>query len=169
MSSGDGQEFSQKEFRAALGEFATGITVVTAPADEGPPIGFTVNSFSSVSLDPPLILFSVARSLNRFDAINEASAFVVNVLTADQEDLSNQFASSGGDKWAGVSWHEGDGGCPILGDTLATFECVPWAKYDGGDHVIFVGEVRRIQCLGEAGALIYFRSRYANLVVEREG
>lgn len=162
------EEFSEKEFRMALGEFATGITVVTAPASDGPPVGFTVNSFSSVSLDPPLILFSVARDLNRFDAMDAAEAFAVNVLTSDQEHLSNQFASTKGDKWANVEFREGEGGCPILAGTLATFECVPWAKYDGGDHVIFVGEVRRFVRTGDTGALLYFRSRYAAVDVARE-
>lgn len=169
MSSETAAQFSETELRAALGQFATGITVVTAKGNNGPPIGITVNSFSSVSLDPPLILFSVARTLNQFDAICEAEAFAINVLTADQENLSNQFAASDVDKWAGVSWREGDGGCPILADTLATFECVPWAQYEGGDHVILVGEVRRIQSTDEGGALIYFRSRYADLLVKREG
>ena len=166
-TSAHGPGFSDKAFRMALGEFATGITVVTAPASDGPPVGFTVNSFSSVSLDPPLILFSVARDLNRFDAMDAADAFVVNVLTSEQEHLSNQFASSKGDKWADVEYREGDGGCPILAETLATFECVPWAKYDGGDHVIFVGEVKRFSLSDAKGALLYFRSRYAAVDVTR--
>ncbi len=163
MESKSAASFTVKEFRAALGQFATGITVVTAPTEEGPPIGITVNSFSSVSLDPPLILFSVARTLKSFDAMIAADAFSVNVLTSDQEELSNQFAASDGDKWADVSWMEGEGGCPVLSGTLATFECAPWAQYDGGDHVILVGEVRHIQSADAGGALVYFQSRYAHL------
>ncbi len=160
--------FTGQELRTALSQFATGITVITAPTADGPPIGITVNSFSSVSLEPPLILFSLARSFNGFNAFCDAQAFAVNVLTSDQQALSNQFAASGGDKWAGVTWVEGEGGCPILSDTLASFECVPWAQYDGGDHVIIVGKVHRIQTTEEYEALIYFRSGYAELHVERD-
>lgn len=163
MSSEAPAPFSEKEFRAALGQFATGITVVTAWAGEEPHIGFTVNSFNSVSMTPPLILFSVARTLRRFDLLSAADAYVVNVLTADQERISNQFAASDGDKWAEVPWREGEGGAPVLADALATFECVPWAQYEGGDHVIFVGEVKRFEIRKNAGALAYFRGRYADV------
>jgi len=163
MSSESAPPFPEKDFRKALGQFATGITVVTARADDEPHIGFTVNSFNSVSMGPPLILFSVARTLRRFDIFAAADAYVVNVLTADQERISNQFAASEGDKWADVQWREGEGGAPVLAESLATFECVPWAKYEGGDHIIFVGEVKRFDTRDDAGALAYFRGRYADV------
>jgi len=163
MSSEGAEAFSEQEFRAALGQFATGVTVVTARADEEPHIGFTVNSFNSVSLSPPLILFSVARSMQRFDLFRSADAYVVNVLTTEQERISTQFAASDEDKWADVRWREGEGGAPVLLDALATFECVPWAEHDGGDHVIFVGEVKRFAARDDAGALGYFRGGYADV------
>lgn len=165
MSSESATPFSEKEFRTALGQFATGITVVTARADDKPHIGFTVNSFNSVSMNPPLILFSVARTLRRFDLFSVADAYVVNVLTADQEQISNQFAASEGDKWADVQWREGEEGAPVLTEALATFECVPWAQYEGGDHIIFVGEVKRFETRDDAGALAYFRGRYADVTM----
>jgi len=164
MGSDETVSFSEKEFRGALGQFATGITVVTARGDEGPHIGFTVSSFNSVSMSPPLILFSIGRSLRSFDAFCSADAFVVNVLSVNQEQISNQFASSKSDKWADVDWREGEGGCPVLSDTLAAFECVPWAQYEGGDHVIIVGEVKRFETRDSVGALGYFRGGYVDVV-----
>jgi flavin reductase (DIM6/NTAB) family NADH-FMN oxidoreductase RutF len=160
--------FSARDLRNALGQFATGITVVTAPAKNGPPIGVTVNSFNSVSMEPPLILFSIARTLNRFDELSDAEAYTVNVLANTQERISHQFAASDGDKWFEVAWHPGEGGSPVLDGSLAAFECVPWAQYDGGDHVIFVGEVKRMRINETAEPLTYFRGRYGGILPRDE-
>lgn len=128
-------------YKAALGSFATGVTVVTATGDEDGPVGMTMNSFSSVSLDPPLVLFSIDRQAYSLDAFVRSEAFGVSVLSSDQQELCMKFAEPLGDKWAGTAVHPGHGGVPLLDDAVAHFECVPWATYDGGDHLIFVCRV----------------------------
>ncbi len=160
--------FDPRELRNALGRFATGIAVVMAQDAEGP-MGVTVNSFSSVSLDPPLILFSMARSLYSLSRFEKAEAYTVNILLEGQEDVSNTFARAGEDKFSGVEWGPGVTGAPRLHATLATFECVPYAHYDGGDHVIFVGRVVHLHAEEEGGPLLYYRGSYRLLaaVIEK--
>ncbi len=152
-----------KAFRNALGRFATGIAVVTAADREGPTVGFTVNSFSSVSLTPPLILFSLDRTSSGFDALVNAEAYAVNVLGAEQEDLSDRFASSREDRWEGVDWKPGKTGVPLLPQAVAYFECTPYAQYEGGDHDIFVGEVQAYEADENAAPLLYFGGGYHRL------
>ena len=152
-----------KAFRNALGRFATGIAVVTAADREGPTVGFTVNSFSSVSLTPPLILFSLDRSSSGFNALANAEAYAVNVLGAEQKDLSDRFASSREDKWEGVDWKAGKTGAPLLPQAIAYFECTPYAQYAGGDHDIFVGEVQAYEADEHAAPLLYFGGGYHRL------
>ena len=154
----------QRRFRTALSMFATGVAVITAPRREGPPIGMTVASFNSVSLDPPLILFSVdRRSLSLLD-LSAASGYAVNVLEETQQDMSNRFAKANGDKWGWRDEAANPRGEPVLlPDTLATFECKPYAQYDGGDHVIFVGRVVRHQARSQGRPLIFFGGRYHTL------
>ena len=152
-----------KAFRIALGRFATGIVVVTAADRDGPTVGFTANSFSSVSLTPPLILFSLDRSSSGFEALANAQAYAVNVLGADQQGLSDRFASSEEDKWDGVDWKAGKTGAPLLPQAIAYFECTPYAQYKGGDHDIFVGEVQTYEADEKAAPLLYFGGRYHRL------
>jgi flavin reductase (DIM6/NTAB) family NADH-FMN oxidoreductase RutF len=154
----------QRRFRSALSMFATGVAVITAPRREGPPIGMTVASFNSVSLDPPLILFSVdRRSLSLLD-LSAAASYAVNVLEESQQDMSNRFAKANGDKWGWRDAASGPHGEPVLlPDTLATFECEPYAQHDGGDHVIFVGRVVRHQARSQGRPLIFFGGRYHTL------
>jgi flavin reductase (DIM6/NTAB) family NADH-FMN oxidoreductase RutF len=142
--------FSQSEFRSALGMFATGVTIVTARAAHGTYIGLTANSFNSVSLSPPLVLWSLARSAGAMAAFRTGSHYAVNILSADQQALAKQFASKDIDRFAGVEFQEGVGGAPLLKGAVATFECYNRSRYDEGDHVIFVGEVER--CSFQAGA-----------------
>jgi flavin reductase (DIM6/NTAB) family NADH-FMN oxidoreductase RutF len=142
--------FSQSEFRSALGMFATGVTIVTARAAHGTYIGLTANSFNSVSLSPPLVLWSLARSAGSMAAFRTGSHYAVNILSADQQALAKQFASKDIDRFAGVEFLEGVGGAPLLKGAVATFECYNRSRYDEGDHVIFVGEVER--CSFQAGA-----------------
>jgi flavin reductase (DIM6/NTAB) family NADH-FMN oxidoreductase RutF len=149
--------------RSALGRFATGVAVVTLTTDQEASIGVTVNSFSSVSLVPPLILFSIdkkARSLNAFRA---ARSFAINVLGADQQELSRRFARPLDDKWSGVATRPGLDGAPLLDDALAQFECAPWAQYDGGDHTIFVCRVVRYVYDPQKAPLLFYGGRYADL------
>lgn len=128
-------------FRAALGRFATGVTIVTATDAEGRPIGVTANSFNSVSLDPPLVLWSLAKSSMSRTAFESAREFAIHVLAATQEELSCRFARRGEDKFASVEWETSSGGAPLLKDFAARFRCRTAHRYEGGDHIIFVGEV----------------------------
>jgi flavin reductase (DIM6/NTAB) family NADH-FMN oxidoreductase RutF len=134
-------DFSERELRDALGRFATGVTVVTTMTPGGP-LGMTVNSFASVSLDPPLVLWSPARRSSRFPAFEAASHFAVHVLSAGQRDLAVRFARKGGD-FSGLSPSLGAGDTPLFAGCAARFECRHAAGYDGGDHLIMVGEVLR--------------------------
>ena len=142
--------FSAPEFRAALGMFATGVTIVTARAADGQLIGLTANSFNSVSLAPPLVLWSLARVAGSMPALSTGSHYAINILAADQKALAERFASGRADRWDGVVHTEGASGAPLLDGAAAHFECFNRSRYEEGDHVIFVGEVER--CGHRAGA-----------------
>jgi flavin reductase (DIM6/NTAB) family NADH-FMN oxidoreductase RutF len=161
--------FSPRKLRDALGLFATGVAVVTTTTAEGERIGATVSSFSSVSLEPPLVLFSMARQSRAFAAWIAAHQFAVNVLAQDQQTLSKKFSQAMSDKWDGVECLSGSGGAPLLADSLASFECERYAHYDGGDHLIIVGRVMGLQIKARAGVspLVFFRSRYEQLAAGR--
>lgn len=148
--------------RAALGRFATGVAVITARDLDGP-IGLTVNSFSSVSLDPPLVLFSVARTAGSLKRLEGVETYVVNILRHDQHEISSRFARTGVDKWAGASHEQGQSGAPVLAETLARFECRPYGRHDAGDHVIFIGEVMHFDAAEEGDPLLYYRGGYRAL------
>ena len=149
-----------REFRNALGSFATGVTVVTCNDADGNPVGATASSFNSVSMDPPLVLWSVTKSIHSANAFINAEAFVINVLSSDQVETSNGFARSGEDKFAGVDTEEGIGGVPMLKDCVTRFQCKTWATYDGGDHEIIVGEVKEMDTCDKEG-LVFYRGGYA--------
>jgi flavin reductase (DIM6/NTAB) family NADH-FMN oxidoreductase RutF len=142
--------FAPTEFRKALSMFATGVTIVTARSAQGKLIGLTANSFNSVSLTPPLVLWSLARAAGSMVAFSTGSHYAINILSADQQDLARQFAARDGDRFAGVAFVEGACGAPLLDGAAATFECFNRSRYEEGDHVIFVGEVER--CAHRAGA-----------------
>jgi flavin reductase (DIM6/NTAB) family NADH-FMN oxidoreductase RutF len=155
------QRDAQRHFRDALAMFATGVAVITAPRGEGAPIGITVASFNSVSLDPPLILFSVDRRCLSLDDLCEAPRYAVNVLAEAQQDLSSRFAKAKSGKWDGIDFCTRDCNSHVLlPDALATFECEPYAQHDGGDHVIFVGRVVRHQARQDGRPLIFFGGKY---------
>ena len=148
-------------FREALGCFATGVAIVTARSAGSEPIGMTMSSFNSVSLDPPLVLFSVDRRALSFPGMCAAQGYAVNVLGRPQHHLSDRFARSRTDKWLDVEHSPGFGDAPVLADVLAHFECKPYARYDGGDHEIFVCEVvRAARSSGEDEPLIFYRGKY---------
>ena len=130
-----------RPFRQCLGKFATGVTVVTCVDKQGRPCGITANSFSSVSLDPPLILWNIAKVSNSLDAYLEAAHFVVNVLPSQQENISAHFARSDHTQFDGIEYSMSADGAPVLPDTIATFECRSREVHDCGDHHIIVGEV----------------------------
>ena len=152
--------FSTPDFRAALGMFATGVTIVTARGTDGLPVGLTANSFNSVSLEPPLVLWSLARSAGSMPAFERGSHYAINILAADQHALAERFAAKAIDRFAGVPFRIGPSGAPVLDGAAAVFECFNRSRYEEGDHVIFVGEVER--CSSRAGAqpLIFHGGRY---------
>lgn len=135
------KQFDPAEFRSALGRFATGVTVITTVDGEGRRYGVTANSYNSVSLDPPLVLWSLARSSRSFEAFHAAEAFAIHILSVHQEDLARRFASKDVDKFAGLHVHDGYGGVPLFDECAAHFECVTENRFEGGDHVIFLGRV----------------------------
>ena len=155
--------FDARTFRNALGSFATGVTVVTSVGSEGQPLGFTANSFNSVSLDPPLVLFSLDRGAYSLKAFEAAGVFAINVLSEAQEPLSVAFACPRGDKWQGVRFEAWQTGSPILLDALASFDCETTSMHDGGDHVIFVGRVVQLRIADEGRPLLYFRGAYRQI------
>ena len=128
-----------RALRNALGQFATGVTVVTTQTDKGP-LGITANSFSSVSLDPPLVLWSPARASRRFAAFEAATHYAIHVLSDTQEHVCKRFSTDGFD-FDGLDWAPGQNGAPLIGGALAQFECTRYAAHDGGDHLIIVGRV----------------------------
>jgi len=135
--------FSPDEFRAALGMFATGVTIVTARAADGRLLGLTANSFNSVSLTPPLVLWSLASAAGSMPHLSTGSHYAINILAAEQKGLAERFAARDVDRWEGVARREGLGGAPVLEGCVASFECFNRSRYEEGDHVIFVGEVER--------------------------
>ncbi|CAN5460329.1 flavin reductase family protein [soil metagenome] len=152
-----------RRLRNALGAFPTGVTVVTTRAPDGRPIGNTANSFGALSLEPPLILWSLGRKSYSLDVYLNCSHFAVNVLRADHDPLSRQFARALEDKWQGVNFETWDSGCPILPDALAVFECRLVRTHEGGDHIIFVGEVIRYEYDSKGKPLIFWGGNYYQL------
>ncbi|MDP3604198.1 MAG: flavin reductase family protein [Polaromonas sp.] len=152
--------FSPLEFRASLAMFATGVTIVTARADSGELIGLTANSFNSVSLAPPLVLWSLARAAGSLPALSTGSHYAINILAADQKELAERFAARREGRWSGVAWTEGVGGAPLLTGSAAVFECFNRSRYEEGDHVIFVGEVERCSHRAGAAPLLFHGGRF---------
>lgn len=137
----DSSPIDPRDFRNALGTYATGVTIITAAAPDGKPYGLTCNSFASVSLNPPLVLWSLVVYSSSLTVFQNASHFTVNVLGASQQALANKFAKSSDDKFTSVDWTPGLGGAPVLADSVANFQCRSVNRYYGGDHVIFLGAV----------------------------
>ena len=146
--------------RSALGLFATGVTVVTARAQDGSPIGLTANSFNSVSLSPPLVLWSLALKANSLSTFLQAKHYAIHVLAVEQKSLAERFASRVADRFAGVSWGEGHGGAPILQGCAAVFECSSRSQYPEGDHVILVGEVLACQHDASRSPLLFHGGKF---------
>lgn len=151
----------QKELRNALGQFATGVTVVTTSAEDNEPVGVTASSFNSVSLDPPLVLWSLSKTAKSMPAFETSGGFNVHILAAHQTDISNRFASSKGDKFEGLDHNSCDMGFPLLDEYAALFRCKTHYQYEGGDHIIFVGEVVEYQT-NPLPVLIFHGGKYAD-------
>jgi len=155
--------FDSRAFRNALGHFATGVAIVTASCPGQPPVGMTISSFNSVSLDPPLVLFSVARTAHSLPDLMAAPGYAVHVLGSEQMDLSGRFARALAGKWHDVEHRPGLHDAPLLDAALAHFECAAHAQHDGGDHVIFLARVLRFSMQPSGDPLIFFRGRYRAL------
>jgi len=154
----------RKEFRSALGLFPTGVAVVTANAPDGlSRVGMTITSFNSVSLDPPLVLFSIGKTAYSLPTLCDAAMYSINILGAEHQHISARFATSNGDKWTGTDVEHHDGLPFTLAHSIVAFQCVPYAQHDAGDHVIFVGRVVRIQRRGGTAPLVFFGGSYAAL------
>ena len=149
-------------FRNVLGHFATGVTVVAA-MEEGSPVGFTCQAFAALSLDPPMVVLAPAKTSTSWPRMVKAGAFCVNILAGDQEALCQVFAVSGGDKFAGVAWHLGAAGTPVLDGALAWVECDLETVIDAGDHELVTGRVVQVG-VGQGGPLLFYRGGYHRLV-----
>jgi len=154
-------------FRNALGQFATGVTVVTTIDRDKQPVGVTASSFNSVSLDPPLILWSLAKTAHSMPAYQNSGGFNVHVLASHQSGLSNQFAKSGDDKFIGLDWTPCSNGFPVLPEYAALFRCKTHFQYGGGDHIIFVGEVTEHQS-HDLPVLVFQGGRYADAKIKSQ-
>lgn len=161
-SSSPGRILHPEEFRRACARYATGVTVVTVQGPDGTPQGLTVNSFTSVSLEPPLLLVCIAKTATPYPAFQAAKGFAVNVLREDQIDLSQHFASSKAERFAGLAWREGLHGAPVLDGVLAVLECTMHASFDAGDHTVFLGLVEHAES-HDGVPLLYFASAYRKL------
>jgi flavin reductase (DIM6/NTAB) family NADH-FMN oxidoreductase RutF len=156
------------DFRTVLGHFATGVTIITTVDSDGHPSGLTASSFTSVSLNPPLILVCVAHSAQSFPALRDSGRFAVNILSIEQEAISRRFATAptarGAEKFEGLPYKPGQLGVPLLEEAHAHLECVTVHAYEGGDHTIFVGRVEAVSSQGHGpGPLLYYRGKYRRL------
>ena len=140
--------------------FATGVTIVTARTAAGDLVGLTANSFNSVSLTPPLVLWSLSQAASSMAAFSAGSHYAINILAADQKELAERFASKRLDRWDGVLFDDGVQGAPLLAGAAASFECFNRSQYREGDHVIFVGEVERCSHMGGAAPLLYHGGKF---------
>jgi flavin reductase (DIM6/NTAB) family NADH-FMN oxidoreductase RutF len=164
---GDAVSIDPRAFRSAAGNFLTGITIATTTGPDGEPRGITANSFTTVSLEPPLVLFCVGRTSRSFAAFEGAKAFAVNVLSTGQRQLSSTFGSKAEDKFAGIEWVKGLSGSPIFPDSLASFDCVLHDKVEAGDHIMLIGRV--ISITRAAGTpLGYFGGNYIDFDMQRD-
>ena len=159
----DSSPIDPRDFRNALGTYATGVTIITASGSDGKPYGLTCNSFASVSLNPPLVLWSLVLYSSSLSVFQNAGHFAVNVLGASQQALANKFAKSSEDKFVGVEWTPGVGNAPLLKDSVANFQCRSVNRYYGGDHVIFLGAVEAY-AYNRNEPLLFARGAYGHFV-----
>ena len=153
-----------KLFRQLLGSFPTGVAVITTSGPDGRPAGLTCNSFSSVSLDPPLVLFSIRKASSLLKVFEDAGSFAINILSQRQDVLSARFASGKiENKFEGVSWHVGSLGVPIIDECLVSFECTTYAAHEAGDHCVFIGQVRQMNAASNDQALVFYKGAYMML------
>lgn len=155
--------FTSREFRDALGQFATGVCVITANPPGETPFGMTVNSFASVSLDPPLVLWSLQKDSECAPAFASTKQFAVNILKSDQEAVSNRYAKKGAHSLDAGTFRQGRSGCVVLKESLTCFECDIEARHDGGDHIILIGRVLEMQNSPTGKPLLFHAGKYGEL------
>ncbi len=156
--------FDSIELRNAFGLFTTGVTIITANPEGYKPFGMTANSFSSLSLDPPLLLWSLQKDSDTWDAFAVTTRFAVNILSVDQQDMSNRYAKKGDHDLAADEYTLGDSGCAILKNCIASFECESTERFEGGDHIILVGKIVELNCNDPAARPLVFQcGQYCSL------
>lgn len=153
----------QRKFRDICGVFATGVTVVTTNSENDIPVGMTANSFTSLSLEPPLVLFNIDKKASLYDDFMKSNCLAINILSADQQELSRIFSRKGVDRFSGLNYTIDTTGAPILLDTLGYFDCFIKNRLDGGDHVIIIGEVQNGE-LSDGTPLLFYRGKYAEMM-----
>lgn len=163
MVTTENTQIKQRTFRDAVGSFATGVMIMTCSGGAEGLIGITMNSFSSVSLDPPLVTFCIAESLTEFDTLLKTEKFALNLLNADQQGLSNQFAKTGSDKWRGVSYRDGANSAPIIEPNHGVLLCTKQAQYECGDHYIVVARVDSVEFDSDEPPLVFYKGKYRQL------
>lgn len=163
----DSSQIDPRDFRNALGTYATGVTIITAAGPDGKPYGLTCNSFASVSLNPPLVLWSLVVYSSSLTIFQNASHFTVNVLGASQQVLASKFAKSSDDKFNGVDWTPGLGRAPVLAESVANFQCRSVNRYYGGDHVIFLGAVEAYT-YNTTEPLLFARGAFGRFLADEE-
>ncbi len=151
-----------REIRNMMGHFATGVTVITTKDSAGKAFGLTVNSFTSLSLNPPLVIVCVDKTVDCYSCFDETKVFTVNVLSEDQEELSRRFSTKGLEKFEGIQWRMGENGAPLLEGVIGTIECKVTHSYEGGDHTIFLGEILSATAK-EDRPLLFFKGKYHRL------
>lgn len=152
-----------KYLRRILGQFATGVAIVTAQKDDGQPCGITINSLTSVSLDPPLLLFCLSKTSGTLPVFQQSEKFAINILDGEQKQLSQDFARINYDKFANVIWKKGENDCPIFPFNIATIECTKVNEFDGGDHRIFLGKIDFAHGHESYDPLIYHAGNYKKI------
>ena len=156
--------FDAQAYRRALGTFPTGVAIITTRDAQREPVGLTCNSFSSVSLAPPLVLWSLRKASKSIEVFRQTRCFAINVLAEDQDHLSARFATSSiTDKFEGVAWQDGHDAQPLISDCVARFECHTVAQHEAGDHIVFIGQVDRFQVLREEDPLVFYKGAYMML------
>ena len=151
-----------REIRDIMGHFATGVTVVTTRDGAGSPFGLTVNAFTSLSLNPPLVVVCIDKAAQCYSCFEESKVFAVNVLSEDQEELSSRFATKGIEKFGEIKWHRGENNVPLLDGSIGTIECKIINSYEGGDHTIYLGEIVSANA-SEDRPLLFFKGKYHRL------
>jgi flavin reductase (DIM6/NTAB) family NADH-FMN oxidoreductase RutF len=152
-----------RELRNVMGHFATGVTIITTKDTDGKPFGLTANAFSSLSLDPPLVLICVDKKVDCYACFDQSKVFVVNILCEGQDQLSTRFATKGIEKFEGVAVRQGHLGVPLLEGAVAHIECTLTSAYEGGDHTIYVGEIQSVAASGDR-PLLFFKGKYSRLL-----